>query len=49
MNNDVVNFDFVKIRILCYDSFVNDRENNFLLIKKMNKCFREMHKENFKN
>ena len=34
MNNDVIKFDILKIRILCYISFVDNRENIFLLIKK---------------
>ena len=49
MNNDVVKFDSIKIRILCYASFVDDSKNNCFLIKKMNKCFREIHNEKLKN
>ena len=54
MNNDVVKFDSVKNRILCYASFVDDRNNNSflkkkILIEKMNACFREIHNDNFKN
>ena len=43
MNENVVKFDAVKIRILCYVLFVNDKKNIFLLIKMLNKCFRKVY------
>ena len=48
MNNNVVKFNDMKIRILYYASFVNNRKNHCLLIKKIlikkiNEYFREIH------
>ena len=54
MNNDVIKFDVDKVRILCYVSLVNDKKKIFFnkknfSIKKINKCFREMHNSTFKS
>ena len=49
MNDDVLKFNSVKIRILCYTLFVDDRESNSFLIKKIKECFREIHNEKSKN